>query len=149
MFNLRLTTALLTILSPSILLINQAGAIAASKAYNGIDVNVNMSCVKIDNQSEGSYSLDGRKSGTAIAAVTGLAYFENDPRSARVINDTARNPAGDMNFRGSAFDYGFIAINFSVAIVAAGNAADGSAVISLPELDDPNDIFGFSVNCDR
>lgn len=150
MFSFRSGTILMTLGSVSMLWISiQSLAIAASKTYTGADVNVIVSCVTVSNQSQGSYALDGRRSGTAIAAVTGVAYFENDPLSARVINDAARNPAGDLIFRGEAQDYGFVALNFSVAIVAAGNAADGSAVISLPELDDPNERFGFSVNCDR
>ncbi len=129
-------------------LLSPLPTLAASKTYKGTSSNVTASCVPVDEESVGNYSIDGRSSSTTTANVVGVAYFDNDPNSAQVINDSSSSPDGDLIFNGSGYNYGFLAINFGAAIVATGNAADGSPVIELPDLfDNPDAAFGYTVNC--
>lgn len=113
-----------------------------TKTYTGNE-NVTIRCVTVNGQSTGNYSIDGRPSGTRTTTVEGVAYFDNDPASAQIILDV--DLSGRTIFNGSGYDYGFQAFNFGAAITATGVTPDGTVVLELPDVPDPQ--FGFTVDC--
>ncbi len=126
-------------------LLNLSPALASSKKYNGADANVTVTCDSVNQQSTGNFSIDGRKSGTGFVQAGGVAYFDNDPRSAQPISVTSL-PTSVLS--GSGYDHGLPAINFEALIEAVGEKPDGSPVISLPDLsENPDKAFGFTLDC--
>jgi hypothetical protein len=126
--------------------LSPAQASPATKTYTGQDANVTVTCVSVDRQSTGNFSIDGRKSGTKITGSTGFAYFDNNPRSAQII--LVADPLGRSILSGDSYAHGLPANNFGALIAATGYSPNGSLVISLPDLsENPDKAFGYTVNC--
>ncbi len=93
--------------------------------------------------------LNSQKSGILISEVNGFAYFENDPRSAQGIQDRKTETT---RFNGTPKIYPFVAFNFGAFLANARgrNPSTGGSSVLLPDLfNNPDAIFGYTVNCDQ
>lgn len=127
-------------------LVNLSQAFAVSRQYVGSQADVFVSCVNVDDESQGAYSINSQKSGILITEVNGFAYFDRDPRSAQGIQDS-KPPT--TRFNGTPKVFPFPAIEFGAFLATArGINPGGGATILLPDLlQNPDAVFGFTVNC--
>jgi len=127
--------------------INLPPAFGIGKGYIGSDADVYVSCVLVGEETQGAYSINSQKSGILITEVDGIAYFENDPRSAQGIQD--RKPP-TTRFNGTPKVYPFPTFNFGAFLATARgiNPNTGGGSVLLPDLfSNPNAVFGYTVNC--
>jgi hypothetical protein len=129
------------------------------KAYVGKDSDVAVSCYGLKGgNAEGSYSIDGRKSGTRVTSVFGFSIFNHDVKTLKPVDQRTENIAngivnGDLIFSSrepiSYFKANYSnkrATRFGTSFYATGYDGSGNAVISLP-IPESDEKFKYEINC--
>jgi hypothetical protein len=114
----------------------------ASTTYYGGDADVTVRCFTKDRQSSGSFSIDGRRSGTKFIQVLGLVYFDKARSQPVAVTSLPQSIIS------SVYDNGRPANDFSAAVGALGFSGVLNGVISLPDLsENPDKALGYDTNC--